>query len=284
MRKIITLLAAVLLALTACSVSEDAAQEDKAVMATVYPLYIIFDNVAGDSGHSRGTLLPPSQGGSFGVLTDNDRAVLDYTALLIAIGSESYFDELSVDFPDLQVVAVGGSASCPWTSVQAYMNGVMTVTEALCEWDPENEGLFRQNADAYLTELTELHALYTRMLSNVAGQQVVLFGDAFEPLFADYGLEAAALVTVGEDGEMTAQSLAGIVQTCREEDVQMLVVDDQSDPAAAEAVSAQTGIPVVQLVSMLDYDAENTNDREEYVRIMEENLNKIAQILIWDKQ
>lgn len=263
-----------------------AASPERAVLATVYPLYVALDNVAGDAGLSRGVL----SAGIGGVLSDGDRAALSgYTAVLFASGSEKYLDEVRSGCPELSVVTVDDGlaeeASCPWTSVRAHMEEVERIAGALSAWDPGNGDAYRANADAYLASLAELDALYGRMLSNVAGQRVVLFRDTFKPLFTAYGLEVADIVSPEEEAGPAAWRLAGIVKTCKDRQVRLLVVDAGADPAAAEAVSAQTGVPVVELDPMTGFGAGgDVDDGGEYIRIMEENLYKVAQALIWNGQ
>jgi ABC-type Zn2+ transport system substrate-binding protein/surface adhesin len=176
--------AAVLALLLAATAAGCAATPDRAVLATVYPLYVALDNVAGDVGLSRGVL----SAGVGGVLQDSDRAALSgYTAVLIASGSaENYLDDVRSSCPELSVVTVDDGlaegASCPWTSVRAHMEEVRRIADALSAWDPGNADTYRANADAYLATLSELDALYGRMLTNVAGQRVALFRDTFKPL------------------------------------------------------------------------------------------------------
>ncbi|MGI5877809.1 MAG: metal ABC transporter substrate-binding protein [Christensenellales bacterium] len=277
--------ALIVAALPGCAYHEG---RDCAVMATAYPLYLALDRVAGTAGLSRG-MLSLEDPATDAALSREDRSILGCTAILIASGRlEPCLENIRAEFPDTAILHADGEEpprGCPWTDVAGHIGEVGRIAEALAAYDPGNAETYRANARFYIGELEELNALYERMMAGASGRAVVLFRESFAPMCMAYGLEVADIVTRSEEIHISDKRLAELVQVCRERQVSLLIVERGADPAAAEAVSAQAGVPLIELDPMLIApDTVKTPDAGEYLRVMRGNLEIIAGALIWGRR
>ena len=127
-----------------------------------------------------------------------------------------------------------------WFDVTLWMEAVIKVRDALCEFDPDNRAMYRSNAERYLAKLTELHAYVKLQVQRVPPQQRVLVTahDAFNYFGKGYGFEVHGLQgisTATEAGIADVQELATFIAERR---IPAIFVESSVSSKSLEAVKA----------------------------------------------
>jgi len=157
---------------------------------------------------------------------------------------------------DIRTIAVAGaiepadlivSAEFPgnydphiWFDVSLWMRTIPYVAEALGSMDPTHADLYRQNAEAYRAELTELHDYVLGRAAELDQEQRILVTahDAFGYFGEAYGFDVRGLQgisTATEAGTADVQSLAEFIATER---IPSIFVETSVSARHIEAVRA----------------------------------------------
>ena len=168
-----------------------------------------------------------------------------------------------------------------WTSPVNASAIVDEIKELLAQTDPENRQRYEENAEAYEAELAALDAAFREVVDN-AGRRLVIFGDRF-PLryFADeYGLDYyAAFPGCASDTEPSAAVMAFLINKVAEEKVPAVLKMELSNENIANAIAEATGTEVRTFYSCHNLTAEEFENGETYLSMMQKNVETLKEVL-----
>ena len=301
MRKLKTLICiALLLALTACALgTAHAAEGKRSIVCTSFPCYDVARAVAGDRAEIQLLIKPGAEVHSFEP-TPSDILSLAGCDLFAYVGGES--DAWVTDI----LSSFGGDAprtlrffDCVegieaehdhgaehehhdeveydehiWTSPVNACAMVNAMADALCEIDPENEALYRENASAYISEIEALDAQIREVVETAARREVI-FADRFPLLYfaKEYGLDwCAAFPSCSSESEPSAKTIAALIDKVVMDKIPVIYVLELSNGRTAQAISAETGAQVRTFYSMQNVTESDFAAGETYVSLMQRNI------------
>ena len=145
----------------------------------------------------------------------------------------------------------------------------------------KNGSVYEQNAAAYQEELDRLDREF-RDIVNHAQRKLLIFGDRFPfRYFADaYGLEYyAAFPGCASDTEPSAATMAFLIRKAEEENVPAVLKMELSNDNIASAVAEAAGTDVKVFYSCHNLTAEQFEDGETYLSMMEKNAQTLKEVL-----
>ena len=168
-----------------------------------------------------------------------------------------------------------------WTSPKNAILIVEAITERLCIADTANAPFYRQNAQAYISSLEELDAVFRGVVDG-AKRNTIVFGDRFPfRYFADtYALQYyAAFPGCSTETEPSAATVAFLVNKIREEQIPVVFHIELSSERMADTVSEETGAKKLLLhachnISKRDFDAGLG-----YLELMRQNVENLREAL-----
>lgn len=266
--------------LSSCSEAEPAGLR---VTASFYPIYIIADNVIGDTpGIILENMAQPQTGCLHDYqLTTADMRSLEDTDLFIVNGGgmESFLDNALELFPELDVIDTSagvtsldghdhghtghdhGENSHYWMYPENAVVQAENICGALSEICPEYADEFRQNTDAFKESVSGIETFDGKGIS------VCVFNEAFEYLHLSYGFDVAAVVEMDENETPSAKELAEIITEINEGGIDLLIAADDASKTVADTIARETGAGVVVLDPVLTGDPVP----ERYTEAMNEN-------------
>ena len=168
-----------------------------------------------------------------------------------------------------------------WTSPVNASQIVEQIKDLLVESDPDNEQVYEANAAAYEEELAELDEEF-RSVVDSAERSLVIFGDRFPfRYFADeYGLDYyAAFPGCASDTEPSAATMAFLINKVREEKVPAVLKMELSNENIASAIAEATGTEVRTFYSCHNLTAEEFEEGETYLSMMQKNVETLKEVL-----
>ena len=140
-----------------------------------------------------------------------------------------------------------------WTTPANAIIFVGNIERALSALDPASAATYKANAAAYTAKLQELDAWVRAQIETIPAENRKLVGDheAFGYYAERYGLKdvGAVIPSFSTLAEPSAQQMAALQESIREEKVKAIFVDTTANPALAQRVAADMGIKVVRLYS-----------------------------------
>ncbi len=151
-----------------------------------------------------------------------------------------------------------------WLSLNKAEKMIEYLVSEIVEIDPDNEDLYSENAEEYITELQDLHQEIRDKMEPYHGEKFLIYHPSMGYFADDYGLEQLAIEIEGEDPG--PGQIAGIIDIAKEENINVIFVSPQFDDDAAKTIADE-----------IDGKVESLNPlAEDYL----DNIEDIAQTLI----
>ncbi|WP_018924796.1 metal ABC transporter solute-binding protein, Zn/Mn family [Salsuginibacillus kocurii] len=160
-----------------------------------------------------------------------------------------------------------------WLSPEEAPLYIEALVEDLSERDPDGADEYRENADAYLEELEDLHAWTEEQMEEVAEEHrlIVTSENAFEYFGRSYGLDTEGVWEINSHEEGTPGQVARLVDVINDREVPALFKETTVSPDYIETVSENTGVEISGEV-YTDSVGEEGSGAEDYISMIEHNV------------
>ena len=168
-----------------------------------------------------------------------------------------------------------------WTSPKNAMLITQAICDALCDIDPSNAQIYRQNTAAYLEQLEELDQDFREVIGS-ASRDTLIFGDRFPLLYfvREYGLNYyAAFPGCASETEPSAATVARLIDLVREEQVPVVYQIELSNGNIARSIADSSGAKVETFYTCHNITRDDFNAGETYLSLMERNVNSLKEAL-----
>ena len=171
-----------------------------------------------------------------------------------------------------------------WLSLRNAQVLCTAIADALCEIDPENRGVYRENLSAYLPQLQALDEAY-RKATESSPHKTVLFGDRFpfRYLTEDYGLNYyAAFAGCSAESEASFETVVFLANKADELQLPVILITEASDGSIARIIKENTthkDLSVRAMDSMQSTKLKDAQNGVTYLRVMEQNLQVLKEAL-----
>ena len=172
-----------------------------------------------------------------------------------------------------------------WFDVALWMKAVEKVRDSLCELDPNSKTVYDNNAEQYLTQLTELHQYVKTQVERVPETQRVLVTahDAFNYFGKAYGFEVRGLQGISTVSEAAISEVRDLAAFIAERRIPAIFVESSVASRSLEAVKAavQSKGFDVQIGGELFSDAMGNKGTPEgtYIGMVRHNIDTIVKAL-----
>lgn len=168
-----------------------------------------------------------------------------------------------------------------WTSPRNVMLIARNLCEQLCLLQPQNQTLFEQNLNIYLSRLEELDELFRQIVSE-GKRDIIIFGDRFPMRYfaAEYHLRYdAAFPGCSEDSEPSVRTVISLVDKVREEHIPVVFYIEFSSRKTADILAEETGAKPLLFHSCHNISAEDLASGVTYLSLMHQNAERLKEAL-----
>ena len=172
-----------------------------------------------------------------------------------------------------------------WMDVQGWMKAVEVVADALAEFDPTSEAVYRSNASTYLTQLKQLDDYARRVIGSIPeGQRVMVTAhDAFQYMGRAYDIEVLGIQGLSTESEAGIKDINRLVDTLVSRKIPAVFVESSVSDKNVKALieGAASRGHAVKIGGELFSDAMGTPGTYEgtYVGMIDHNATIIARAL-----
>jgi len=264
------------------------------VLTSFLPMEIFTRNVVGNTpGVTVESMLPASMGCPHDyALTPGDMKKIASADLFVAngFGMEEFLGEpVRRANPKIRIVetargvrpiregrdAPGDVNPHTWVSPRNAILQVREIEKALSAAKPADAEVFRRNADAYVSRLSELAAEFEGAAKTFRRRNIVTFHNVFDYLARDLGLTVVGEIETAPGQEPSAGEIRNLARTIRERKVPVVFSEPQYSPKLAEALAREAGVPV----RVLDPVATGSPTPTAYEDAMRRNLVTLKEAL-----
>lgn len=168
-----------------------------------------------------------------------------------------------------------------WTSPVNAIKIVEQIKEELCEIDSKNASDYEENAEAYVSQLKKLDQEFRDVVDH-SKRKLMIFGDRFPfRYFAEaYDLDYyAAFSGCASDTEPSAATMAFLINKVQDEKINTILKMELSNENIAKAIAEATNADVKEFYSCHNLTAEQFENGETYLSLMEKNVETLREVL-----
>ena len=144
----------------------------------------------------------------------------------------------------------GGVEPHIWNSTQNALIIADNIYQALCELDSTHEADYKNRLDSLKQSIRQTDAETRRLLEN-ADSTFLIYHPALSYFARDYGLKQISIEEGGK--EPSPAQLKKLIETCRNENVHTIFVQQEFDQRNAQLIAHELGIDIVS-INPLSYD------------------------------
>ena len=144
----------------------------------------------------------------------------------------------------------GGVEPHIWNSTQNALIIVDNIYQALCELDTTHQADYKYRLDSLKQSIQQTDAETRKLLEN-ADSTFLIYHPALSYFARDYGLKQISIEEGGKEPSPT--QLKKLIETCRNENVHTIFVQQEFDQRNAQLIAHELGIDIVS-INPLSYD------------------------------
>ena len=166
-----------------------------------------------------------------------------------------------------------------WLSIRNGKKEMENIKDAFVIADPDNKDYYEANFVKYAAEFDALDQKFSQELSGLTNKDLIVAHQAFAYLCADYDLNQVAIEGLAADSEPDAKRMAEIIDFARDKEIKTIFFEELVSPKVAETIAAEIGAQTAVLNPLEGLTQEQLNAGEDYLSIMEKNLNALVSAL-----
>ncbi len=173
----------------------------------------------------------------------------------------------------------GGKDPHMWLDPVYAQKMVDNIVEGLVKVDPKNESFYKENGESYKKRLQALDGKFSEAFKKTKYKKIMYGGHfAFGYFSKRYGLEhISPYMGFAPDAEPTPQRIAELIKNMNESGIKVIYYEELINPKVAKVISDQTGAKMLLLHGAHNVTKEELSSGICYIKIMEENLEKLKQ-------
>lgn len=166
-----------------------------------------------------------------------------------------------------------------WVSPKSAMIMAENIKDSMVEADPEHKAGYEERYEALRQQLEDLDAKFTEELSKVPNKEIVVSHQAFGYLARDYGLTQHPIMGLSPDAEPTGQDIMNLANLVEEEGIKYIFFEEMVSDKLAKTLASEAGVDTMVLNPVEGITEEQLQNGENYVTLMEKNLQNLVTAL-----
>lgn len=217
-------------------------------------------------------------------------------------GMESYLDRIKGSLPEVRIFEVGESipsriaagACCPhdhdhghnhavdphwWQSIDHMRRAATVLADLFSELDPAGKAIYRQNANTYAGQLSELKSWTRRELARVPRNQrkLVTAHNAFAYFADEFGFEVIAVAGLNKEQDHSPKELSRIIESIQTSGVPAIFPERGDHEKTLKAMARSTG---TTLATPLIADGNGIGNEAGFIPMIRHNVASITAALV----
>lgn len=153
------------------------------------------------------------------------------------------------------------------------------VKDALIKVDAANQADYEANFKKLADQLDELHNQYKEKLAGTSKKEIVVTHQSFGYLAKEYGLVQKSIMGLTADAEPTSKDMQAILKFIKDNQLKYIFFEELVSDKMARTLANDAGVETLVLNPIEGLTEEQVKQGEDYVSIMQNNLNNLLKAL-----
>jgi zinc/manganese transport system substrate-binding protein len=185
-----------------------------------------------------------------------------------------------LEVPTTRVDRSGGDvhpSGNPHFSLDPGLAPIITqnIVDGLARVAPESRATFEQNRRAFLAQLEQRMAQWTKAMEPVRGSRVVVFHPVYIYFLTRFGLNQAATVEDRPGIPPSPQHVVNLIRQIKEEKIKVILVEPWNDVKLANRIAEEAGAKAFVMASSVGA----VKGADNYLAAIDYNITTLAKAL-----
>lgn len=313
MKKIYTtiLIITMSLGLVACSSGVkkekgNTSDEKVKVYATIFPIYDFTKNIGKDKIELNYIVPPSSEPHDYEISAKTIKDIQNADLLIKnGLGVDGFADNIKSESEKLNIVVAsegiekityekdgihdenhteeehdhGEYDPHVWLNINNAIKECENIKNALVKVDAENKEYYEENYNNYVKELKDLQDSYKENLKEIKNKTILVSHDAYGYLCKEYGINQISVTGVNPNQEPSMSKIAELTDYAKDKNIKYILFDGLVNPKVSQTIANEANIDTMILYSIDGITKEDFNNSEDYVSLMEKNLETLKTVL-----
>ena len=284
---------------SACGIPDEQ-EDDFIVVTSFYPMYVFTKNITEGAENVKVINMTKPQTGclhDYNLLPEDIKTLEKADVFVInGGGMEAFMEKVYENIYGLNVIIASDGIefintecnehhdhnheeefnSHVWTFVPNAVKEVENITKGLLSLNPENEKIYKENAENYIKALNGVHEKFKALKSKTDGKEMVVTHEAFDYMAKGYGLKIAGRIMSDHNSQPSAHELSELVKKVENSSVIGIFKEPQYPDGVINTLAKETKVPVYDLDPMVTGEDKYLGV---YESVMLDNLKTIENAL-----
>ena len=313
MKKIyMTVLAIVMsLGLVACSNNTKREEVNKSndkvkVYATIFPVYDFAKNIGKDKIELNYIVPPSSEPHDYEISAKTIKDIQNADLLIKnGLGVDGFADNIKSESDKLNIVVASESIEKVtyeeegshdenqtaeehdhgkydphvWLNINNAIKECENIKNALIKVDSKNKGYYEENYNNYVKELKDLQYEYNTNLKDIKNKTILVSHDAYGYLCKEYGISQISVTGINPNQEPSMSKIVELTNFVKDKNIKYILFDGLVNPKVSQTIANEAKIDTEILYSIDGITKDDFNNNEDYVSLMEKNLETLKMVL-----
>jgi zinc transport system substrate-binding protein len=166
-----------------------------------------------------------------------------------------------------------------WLSPVNAKQMALNIKDGLVKVDAAHKADYEANYKQLADKLDALNNQYKTQLASTSKKEIVVTHQSFGYLAKDYGLQQKAIMGLSPDAEPTSKDMKNILQFIKDNGVKYIFFEELVSDKLAKTLAKDAGVETLVLSPIEGLTEEQLTKGEDYLSLMEKNLNNLIKAL-----
>lgn len=297
MKRFIILLTLIVLMAVGCTSQKDSTYNEggkKLVYASFYPLYFLANEIGGDNIELR--MVVPNGVDSHDYEPSIEQLKdIENAQLFIYNGAnfESWSDKVvgniidenkTINASELVHLLMVDNESDPhiWLDPENMLKIGEAIKEKLILIDEENKAEYENNFNALANRLKELDNRFSEELDQRNRNSIIVSHAAFNYMAERYGFKQIPVAGISPEQEPSPKTIAELIELAKKEEQKYIFLETLASPKTVQVIAEEANLQILTLNPIEGLTEEQIKKGEDYITIMEENLENLKKALVME--
>ena len=275
------------------------------VYATIFPIYDFTKNIGKDKIELNYIVPPSSEPHDYEISAKTIKDIQNADLLIKnGLGVDGFADNIKSESEKLNIVVAsegiekityeegshdenhteeehdhGEYDPHVWLNINNAIKECENIKNALVKVDAKNKEYYEENYNNYVKELKDLQDSYKENLKEIKNKTILVSHDAYGYLCKEYGINQISVTGVNPNQEPSMSKIAELTDYAKDKNIKYILFDGLVNPKVSQTIANEANIDTMILYSIDGITKEDFNNSEDYVSLMEKNLETLKTVL-----
>ncbi|MBC5996287.1 zinc ABC transporter substrate-binding protein [Romboutsia ilealis] len=166
-----------------------------------------------------------------------------------------------------------------WLNINNAIKECENIKNAFIKIDSKNKGYYEENYNNYVKELKDLQEEYNINLKDIKNKTILVSHDAYGYLCKQYGINQISITGINPNQEPSMNKIAELTNYVKDNNIKYILFDGLVNPKVSQTIANEAKIDTGILYSIDGITKDDFNDNEDYISLMEKNLETLKIVL-----